>query len=254
MSGTLEGHNVSHFETRCGVGGGRTRTRRTGYTKLRIDLVTDFTQPIVDVIARACFVRVVAMDGYVATIAVIDPIVLVGGPHQLFDPVSFADVRHEFNEGFHGSVGDGIRIIGFGGNFDCHGTVVIRRGGSAPGTVFLIHIESNSSIGSNTVVGGSFSSRLGKQTATALHTQFPGHAVRTDGVDGVVPCTGMVGTLAGITHQTTVGIRHAQSSPLLLLNSLSNSSVFGSSSSLTGMGFGSINIRVQLLYKDIFSI
>ena len=169
MSGTLEGHNVSHFETRCRVGSGRARTRRAGYTKLRIDLVTDIAQPIVDVIARAGLGRIVAMDRHVTTVAVVDPIVFVGGPHQLFDPISFADVRHEFNEGLHGCIGDGIRIIGFGGNLDRHGTVVIRRGGGAPGTVFLIHIESNTTIGSNAVVGGGFSPGLGKQTTATLH-------------------------------------------------------------------------------------
>lgn len=111
-----------------------------------IDGRSDGAVALVEVLARAGLVGVVAVHGHVAAVGVVDAVGLVGRPDQLLDAVALADVGHQLDQCGVGCIGHGVGVLGVTGDFDGDGAVVVLAAGSAPGAIRLIDGQTDGAI------------------------------------------------------------------------------------------------------------
>ena len=167
-----------------------------------IDGRSDGAVAVVEVLARAGLVGVVAVHGHVAAVGVVDAVGLVGGPDQLLDAVALADVGHQLDQCGVGCIGHGVGVLGVAGDFDGDGAVVVLAAGSAPGAICLIDGQTDGAIPADDIVGGALAVGSGEVVAALLRRPLAHDAVDRDGVDGVVAGAGLV--------LGDVGVRYAE--------------------------------------------
>ena len=176
----------------------------------RIDGRSDGAVALIEILARAGLVGVVAVHGHVAAVGVVDAVGLVGGPDQLLDAVALADVGHQLDQCGVGCIGHGVGVLGVAGDFDGDGAVVVLAAGSEPGAIRLIDGQTDGAILADDVVGAALAVSGGKIVAALLRRPLAHDAVDRDGVDGVVAGAGLVLGDVGVRLQTIqkVGFFH----------------------------------------------
>ena len=172
--------------------------------QLGVDGLRDGTVALVEVLARAGLVGVVAVYGHIAAVGVADAVGLVGRPDQLLDAVTLADVRHQLDQGVVGLVGHCVGVGGGAGHFDGDRAVVILAAGAAPGAVRLIDGQTDGAVFADDVVGAALSVSGREVVAALLRRPLAHDAMDRDGVNGVVAGAGLVFGDIGICHQRAV--------------------------------------------------
>lgn len=169
-----------------------------------IDGRSDGAVAVVEVLARAGLVGIVAVHGHVAAVGVVDAVGLVGGPDQLLDAVALANVGYQLDQCSVGCIGHGVGVLGVAGDFDGDGAVVVLPAGSAPGAIRLIDGQADGAILADDVVGAALAVSGGKKIAALLRRPLAHDAVDRNGVDGVVAGAGLVLGDVGVRYQRAV--------------------------------------------------
>ena len=159
---------------------------------------------VVEVLAWAGLVGIVAVHGHVAAVGVVDAVGLVGGPDQLLDAVALANVGYQLDQCGVGCIGHGVWVLGVAGDFDGDGAVVVLTAGSAPGAIRLIDGQADGAILADDVVGAALAVSGGKKIAALLRRPLAHDAVDRNGVDGVVAGAGLVLGDVGVRYQRAV--------------------------------------------------
>lgn len=169
-----------------------------------VDLGRDFPVPVVEVIARAALVRVVAVDGHVAAVEVVDALVLVRRPDEHFNAVPLTDVGNEVEHRGVGLCVDRVRVVVVAGNLNRDGAVVVGSVRGAPRAVFLLGVHADAAVNSDAVVAGCLSRGRREYVPEDLHVALPNYAMDGDGVDGVVPRARLIWRDFGVAYEWAV--------------------------------------------------
>ncbi len=198
-------HEVTRLDGRGGrfCRSGRLRLS----TQLRRDLLSKVTHAGVHPVAVTGFVGEPAMYGQhhlVGFRCVIARFRFVSKPEQFGFSVALANVHAELDERLIHNILERIRFGGVGGALDGDGSLVVGIGGGTPGTIFLLHIHTDSTICANSVVATCLLGSGKKDVAKRLHRALTHHTVRRDAVDRVCSLPGVV----GVGHHGTVRVSH----------------------------------------------
>ena len=188
--------------------GGRGRGRlRGGATELRRDLACEVAHTGVHPVAGAALVGEPSVDGQdhlVRLGGVVEGLVLVAQPEQLLLAVALADVHAERDELLVHDILEGIRRGGVGRALDCHGALVVLRGGGAPRAVLLLYAKKHPPVCADAVVARGLFRGRHKNVAQRLHGALAHHTMRCDAVNGVGALAGMVRAEFRIVYERTV--------------------------------------------------
>ena len=155
----------------------------------------DPAQPGIEPVARTGLIGKPSMDSdhhFIRFGGVIQRLLLIRKPQQFFLPVTPADIRTQFNERGIDCTVHGIRLFRIAGALDGDRPLVVSVAGGTPGTVLLLHIQTDTAVFINAVVGGRFRGGSGEPVAKPLRRTLSDHAVGRDTVNRVGTLPGMV--------------------------------------------------------------
>ena len=122
----------------------------------------------------------------------IHTIILVRTPYQLLDPVPLANIRYQIQQGRISLGGNGVGVGGVGSNFNGDCPVVIGAVAGTPRTILFINGKANGTILPHNIVGGTLPVCGGEIITPLFCCPLPNDTMDRDGVNGMVPGTGLV--------------------------------------------------------------
>lgn len=203
----------SHLDPIGGEGSGVGIRGDRSPTKLLIDLRSNLTMQIIEVVSGTGFVGEPAMNGHVLLTHITHQ-GLVTLPQELLDVVSLADVYQEIDEGLISRISNLVGSGGLTGYFDGDGSIVVGRPRDTiypngvshpvspprtPGAVFLLHTEADASIISYYVVAGGLLARGLEYLTSKLGRNLSHKAVDGYSINDMVAGGGSVGGDEGIS-------------------------------------------------------